>query len=140
MTGIKVEMPRRFDPGVSALTASSDGPLARAAQDAVARARISAATRLAQWLPVPVVERLGAYFEDAAVHTAAGSGANATPTFELETFLRRLCATPRTVYSAGSDSAAAQVELRTLDGPTAGANTGRSPSQTPRDICRAPAE
>ncbi|MEA2494879.1 MAG: hypothetical protein QOJ29_2790 [Thermoleophilaceae bacterium] len=127
MMSAEIEVLGQFDPGRSALAQSSDGPLGRDAQDAVERARVSAATRLGRWLPVPVVERLGAYFEDAAVHTVGAPGANGKPSFELAAFLSHLCARPRTVYSAGGDSAAAEVELRTLNGPTDGTQYGAQP-------------
>jgi hypothetical protein len=113
-----------FELGSGQLPPCSDGPLGRDGQASVERARTSAAERLKSWLPAPVVESLGGYFEDAAVHRHPHPIAAATPTFELDSFLYRLCGTPRTVYSVGGESGAAQVELRTLHGPNDGAEFG----------------
>lgn len=126
MTASDVTIVGALDPGSPRLKQLSGGPLGTAATDAAASARAAAAGRLGRWLAPAAVEPLAAYLAESAVHDALADADGAVPRFELGEFLDQLCRTPRAVHAAGVGSAA-QVELRTTDGPNDGVAYGSQP-------------
>jgi hypothetical protein len=98
------------------------GSLGQAAKAANAGARAAAARRLARWLPPAAVERLGTYFDQSVVFEPETGWGQPRP-FVLGDFIPDLSATPRAIQAAGAGNAT-QLELRTLEGPSDGADLG----------------
>jgi hypothetical protein len=106
----------------AAVSATDAGPLAARVAAAEGAAVKGAVRRLERWMSPEAVQHLPHYFRETVIDGSDAFPA-LDPDFELPAFIEELAVLPRSVYSPRL-GAGAQIELRTLDGPSDGTPYG----------------